>query len=136
MSGVFQIAVSGMAAASKKMLNAATNIANASTTGKLPQGEGDAGTVYRPTDVVTISNSVADNKFGVTATTVERDPAYSIARDEGSPDANDEGLVAVPNVDLASEAVDTLMAQLAYKANAKVIEAERENQKALMDTLS
>lgn len=136
MSNVFQIAVSGMNAAMSRFSNAVTNLVNVSSTGKLPNAPGEKATSYAPTDVVTLSNSVGDNNLGVRAQTVTRDPAYRPAYDPHSPHANADGLVAAPNVDLAGEMVNIMMAEIAYKASAKVIAAEKRNQDTLIDTLS
>ena len=45
-------------------------------------------------------------------------PAYSAGYDPSAPLANAQGLVAVPNVDLATAVVDQIMALQSYKANA------------------
>lgn len=136
MSSIFSTAVSGMNVAVKRMMNAASNIVNASSTGKIPSAENEKPTSYRPTDIVSVSNSTGDNHFGAHAEVIERTPAYTTAMEPHSPHANAEGLIAVPNVDISSEIVDTMMARIAYEASAKVIAAERENQKTLIDTLS
>lgn len=136
MSSVFSIAVSGMNAAATRLRNAATNLVNVSSTGKLPTNEGEKATSYQPTDVVSVSNSVGNNNFGVTTSIVPRDPAYHVALDPQSPDANESGLVAAPNVDLVSEIVDMKIAEIAYQASAKAIAVEKENEETLIDVLS
>lgn len=136
MNNIFAIAVSGMNAAISRMSNAATNLVNISSTGKLPASPEEKATSYQPTDVVTLSNSAADDKLGVRTQTVPREPAYSVAYNPDSPDANDKGLIAVPNVSIEREITDSLLAQIAYKASANVIKAEKENQDKLLDTLS
>ena len=135
MNSVFSIAVSGMNAAIHRMSNAATNLVNISSTGKVPENAGEKATSYQPTDVISLSNSVADDKFGVRTETVPRTPAFSYAYNPDSPDANADGLIAVPNVSIEREIVDSLLAEIAYKASAKVIAAEKENQDKLLDTL-
>lgn len=136
MSSVFQSAVSGMNAAITRFSNAVSNMVNVSSTGKLPSSVNERATSYYPTDVVTLSNNTADNHLGVRTQIVERENPYVVARDEDSPHANEEGLIAAPNVDLTAEIVDTMMAELAYKANAKVIAAEKRNEETLLDTLA
>lgn len=135
MSSVFSIAISGMNAATARFANAVSNIVNVSSTGKLPASPTEKATSYMPTDVVTLSNSVGDNNLGVRTQTVSRDPAYRAAYAPRNPDANANGLIAEPNVDLASEIVDTMMASLSYKASVKVIVAEKRNEDALLDTM-
>lgn len=135
MSNVFSIAISGMTAAATRVSNAVSNIVNVSSTGKLPQTPDGKATSYQPTDVISLSNSVGDNNLGVRAEVVPREPSYRPAYSPRSPDANERGLIAEPNVDLAAEIVDTMMAELAYKANIKVIEAEKRNEESLLDVL-
>ncbi len=135
MSSIFSSAISGMNAAATRFSNAVTNIVNASSTGRLPNSSEEKATSYQPTDVITLSNDVGDHHLGVTTTTVLRDHPYVVARDETSPHANADGLIAAPNVDITKEIVDTMMAELAYKANAKVIAAEKRNEETLLNTM-
>lgn len=135
MSSVFSTAVSGMNAAIARIANAANNIVNVSSTGKLPSAPGEKATSFAPQDVVTISNNAEDLKLGVRTTLVPRDPSYSVAYDPTSPDANAQGLVAAPNVDIAAELVDTMMAKNAYEASAKIISVQKEMDKSLLDAL-
>lgn len=135
MSNVFSIAVSGMNAAVTRFSNAVSNIVNASSTGRLPSSEGEQATSHMPTDVISLSNSVGDNVLGVRTEVVPREPAYRPAYSPNSPHANEQGLIAEPNIDIAAELVDTMMAELAYKASAKVIAAEKRNEETLLDVL-
>ncbi len=136
MSSVFSTAISGMNAAVAQMLNAATNIVNASSTGKLPAAENEKATSFAPQDVVIASNNEGDHHLGVTATRVPREPSYYPMYDPQAPDANEQGLVAAPNVDIASEILDVMTAKIAYEASAKVIAAEKKTQETLLDTLT
>lgn len=136
MSNVFSIAVSGMNAAIARLSNAATNIVNVSSTGQLPSAENEKATSFAPMDVVSLSNSSGDNILGVRTTLVPREPSYIVARDESSPDANEQGLIAAPNIDLTAEIVNSMFAEIAYKASAKLIAVEKRNQETLIDTLS
>jgi flagellar basal-body rod protein FlgC len=136
MSEALKIAVSGLNDAVLRVVNVASNVVNALSTGHLPETPGGKATSYQPQDVVTLSDSVGDNIMGVHSTLRPREPAYAAAPAPDSPDANAAGLVAAPNVDLASELVNAKMAEIAYKANAAVIRAERKNDKELLDTLA
>jgi flagellar basal-body rod protein FlgC len=135
MAKALMIAVSGLNDAVKRMVNVASNLVNASSTGRLPKTPDEKATSYQPTDVVTLSNSAYGDNLGVQSTIRPREPAYTVARDPRSPDANAEGLVAAPNVDIASELIAAKMAEISYKANAAVIRAEREADKELLDRL-
>jgi flagellar basal-body rod protein FlgC len=44
----------------------------------------------------------------------------------GHPDANNEGFVAYPNIDMTTEFVDALSATRAYEANIGVIEITKD----------
>lgn len=135
MSNVFSIAVSGMNAAASRLYNAANNLVNVSSTGKMPTNTDEKTTAYHPTDVISVSNSTGDNNFGVSTKTVERDPSYYPMYSPNSPDANASGLVAAPNVDPTKELVDMKLAELAYSASAKAILAEKKNEETLLDVL-
>lgn len=136
MADSLTIAVSGMKDAVVRIANAASNLVNASSTGRLPNSPNEKATSYQPTDVVTLSNSTGSNELGVTSTVKPRTPAYTVGYDPSSPDANEDGLVAVPNVDIASELITTKIAQITYKANAAVIRTQENMDKELMETLA
>ena len=55
------------------------------------------------------------------------------AFDPSAPYADDRGMVASPNVDIANELVQTLIARFSYAANAQVIRADAQMSAALFD---
>ncbi len=134
MTSVFQTSVSGLNDAITRVANAASNIVNASSISALPKNSADY-TGYVPKDVITISNSVGDHNLGVHSVSVPREPAYNVVSDSNSPLANDQGLVATPNVDLTAEIVTQQIATVSYAANATVIAIEARTQKSLLDVL-
>lgn len=136
MTEALKIAVSGLNDAVLRVVNVASNVVNASSTGRLPEKSGEKATSYQPQDVITLSDSVGNNALGVHSALKAREPAYVTASDPKSPDANEAGLVAAPNVDLAGEMIQLKMAQAAYKANTAVIRAEQKTEKELLDTLA
>lgn len=131
MSDALRTAISGLNDSVLRISNAVSNIVNASSTGRLPENTGDQPTSFLPQDVITTSNDVG----GVTSSLKPRDPAYVTAPDPKSPSANAEGLVAAPNVDIAAELMNTLVASATYRANAAVIKAVGEDNKKLLDTV-
>lgn len=135
MTGIFQTAVSGMSAAVTRLANAAQNIANVSSTGKRASGA-EPTTAFTPQDVVTLSQDEAGNALGVTTRTHARTPATTPMFDPSSPDADAQGLVAAPNVDLATEILTAQEASVTYAANAKIVAAARKNAQTLLDRLS
>lgn len=132
MSSVFSTAISGMQSAVSRLSNAATNIANISSTGQLPREKQEKATSFEPKDVINLTNATG----GVSTTSVLRDPSYFPLYDPHSPNADESGLVAAPNVDLVAEITDSILAEIAYKANIKAIQAEKENEENLIDTLA
>ncbi len=127
MINAIQTALSGLMASSKRIEASASNIANLQTTGSLEEG-GKA-----PYSAVTTTQT-AQESGGVKAETVEKDPGFVPAYEPGSPFANEEGLVGAPNVNLAEEAVNIKLAEIAYKANLKTIETVAELEEELLNT--
>lgn len=109
MSDALSIAVSGMNDATLRVVNAASNIVNASST----TADGEK---FVPGEVSSESVSVGGNNLGVTSSIHPRQ--------DGS------------EVDLAEEIVDMQMASVTYGANAAVIKTVNEMQEKLLDTLA
>jgi flagellar basal-body rod protein FlgC len=130
------IAASGMKVASARLSASASNIANMATTGAIP---GTAGTVsnpvYQPVDVVTFDAGSSGQPAGA-GYKVQRTNGYFSAYNPVLPYADAEGMIAVPNVDLVSEIVDTMQASLQFQASAKVVRAISETEKSTIDILA
>ena len=60
-------------------------------------------------------------------------PAHVAAYEPDNPDADANGLVGQPNVDLAQNFVELMLAEHAYKANAVTLRTIDELSKALYD---
>lgn len=112
------ISLSGMVAARDRLNVAASNIANAGSSGALPDGPSGA-TVPRPYTPLQIEQQPIPGG-GTQAQAVPVEPAFTAAYDPDQPFADASGRVAVPAVDLASEALSVREAADAYRANAKV----------------
>ena len=114
---------------------AVSNIANAEST------RGADGQPYRRRDVLLQSTPIdafgdelgRAEAVGVTVTEIVEDQAEFRRRYEPShPDADGEGFVAMPNVDVPEEMVDMLGATRAYQANLTAINLIRDTiQRAL-----
>lgn len=128
MVDAINIALSGLNANTERVRVSANNIANAGTTGALDPAAGNA--PYTPQDVVATSNGAG----GVSTNVVDRQPAYVPAYDPNSPNANADGLVGVPNVDLATEIITAKTAEIAYRASLKVIKTAENMQDSLLKT--
>ncbi len=145
---ILTIATSGLSAASLRLNVAASNIANAQTTGPLP-ATGGSGTssnstgsasvnsnlpaVYVPRQVNQSDQSSGSAPGGTAATVSTVSPGFVAQSDANSPFANQDGQVAAPNVDLASEYVQLVTAKYAFAANAKVVQAYSDTTKSLLD---
>ncbi|MEJ1157139.1 flagellar basal body rod protein FlgC [Prosthecomicrobium sp. N25] len=121
-------AVSGMNAAARRLEVSASNVANARTTGTVPDANG-ATTAYRPQDVR--QQAVAGG--GVTTTVTTRPNGVGLAYDPTSPDADARGMVGAPEVDYAGEAITQLTAKLDYEAALKVVKVADEMMKSTLD---
>ncbi len=144
---ILSIATSGLSAASLRVNVAASNIANVSTTGPLPASgasgtSADAGSsstgstfpaAYVPLRVNQVDQSSGSTPGGTIATVSPVSPSYTAQSDPSAPFANQDGLVAAPNVDLANEFVQMAAAKYSFIANAKVIQAYSETTESLLD---
>jgi len=136
MSNILSIAISGLSDATLRVANAASNIVNASSTGKLPAAPSDSYNGFQPQDVVTLSVAGGGNGLGVTSKLTPRNPAYVAEPDPTSANANADGLVAAPNVDLNVELIASKEAQVSYAADAKLVKISQEMDKSLLDAIS
>ena len=106
----------GMAIEQRFLEIIAANIANAETT-RTPEGG-----PYRR-QVATIERDAAS---GAQVTRAVADPRPGrMVYDPGHPDANSDGFVEYPNVDLNAELVDLMIARRIHEANASVFQAAK-----------
>ena len=109
----------------------ANNVANALSTGPLPDAPNAAN--FPPAYVPERVNQVAATGGGTSATVGTVTPSFVPEFDPTAPFANANGEVAAPNVDLANEAVQQVIARYTFAANAKVIQVASEMMKTLLD---
>lgn len=65
-----------------------------------------------------VSNVRHENTGGVKVVEIAEDPSdFKLKYDPTDPDANEEGYVELPNVDLVMEVADAMAASQAYSAN-------------------
>jgi flagellar basal-body rod protein FlgC len=124
------IAASGLAAASLRLQVSASNVANMSDTGPLPD---TANASAVPADYVPLRVDQVDIGGATSATAVPVSPSYVPQVDPSEPYADGNGLVAAPNVDLANEAVQQIIARYELVANAKVMQVEAQMMQSLLD---
>ena len=131
MSIASTIAVSGLNAASLRLLVASINIANSQSDGPLP---GVPNPENFPAAYTPLRVNQSDVVGGGTSATVSAvSPATVPAFDPTAPFANNDGFVASPNVDLANEMIQLLIARSNYAANAQVIRVDAQMSAALLN---
>ena len=126
MISAISIALSGLQAATTRLSASASNIANLQTVGSLDGGQAP----YTPLE----TQQTAQGNGGVAAQNVGRQNPFVPAFDPNSPFADENGVIGVPNINLAEEAVNVGLAELAYKANIQVIKAAEEISDELLRT--
>ncbi len=126
------IAVSGLRAQRMRMNVIANNLANAETT-RTPDGGGAFRrqlTIFRGEQIRRGANP---QQLGVRVKNIVPDPTpLRMVFDPQHPDADPDGYVQYPNVNVAVEMVDLISAQRAYEANiAVIVSSSRMRQRAL-----
>jgi flagellar basal-body rod protein FlgC len=110
------ISASGMSAQQRSLETISANIANAETT-----RTAEGGPYKRRVAVLE-----QDAKHGVRVSKVVEDQSKgSLVYEPGHPDADANGFVLKPNVDVASEIVDLMIARRVHEANATVFQAAK-----------
>ena len=132
--GCFDISASGMSAQRVRMDIAAENIANIDTTRTVNGG------AYRRKNVVlesygnrtfdqvlrdaTMNRGFTSQKAGARVSEIiEDDREFKKIYNPEHPDADEQGYVNMPNVDLLKETVDSMSATRSYEANVTALNA-------------
>lgn len=136
MPNAITTALSGALAAQTRMAGSASNVANMRSTGALPGKDGiiPAGAPQPYQAVRTVQHSVAGpdgQGMGTRAYTRPANPAVVAELSPDSPFANEDGMIAAPNVDPAGERVEQIAAGAAYKAALSVIKTQDEMEREL-----
>lgn len=129
MFDVLAISSSGLRAQRNRLEVIATNLANVHTT------RTEEGGPYRKKDIVFASDDVSGGKFGsllqqkiegVKVDTIqESNKSFEKIFDPAHPDADKDGYVTLPNVNVMEEMVDMMSATRSYEANINVISATK-----------
>jgi len=113
--GIFKVSASALAAQRQRMNTIASNMANAQSTSSTEGG------AYRRQDVVFTTDSIEPGEAGLQGVKVSglvRDQSpLKMVYDPGHPDADLDGFVAMPNVNVIEEMVNMMMASRAYEAS-------------------
>jgi flagellar basal-body rod protein FlgC len=118
LTGGMKASVSAMKAERLRLQTAAKNLAFSRTT-RTPDGG-----PYRRQEM--IFESVLDaqgNAIGVEASVEDDDSPFPVTHDPSHPDADADGNVKWPNVEMQHEVVDMTVARRGYEANAAAFEA-------------
>lgn len=121
-------ALSGYQNAAKRIDVSAANIANQFSTVKTA-GNSVSNEPYTPLKVV----SVSQQDGGVGTEVAPRDPATLKRYDPENPNADENGVAEVPNVDIAEEMVNQIIASYDAKANLKTIKVENDLLQSTLD---
>ena len=115
---------------------AASNVANVMSTGALPNADGSlpagAPQAYAPLELV----QTASAGGGTQTTVTTAKPSTIAVYDPQASFANQDGLVAAPNVDLSQELVGQMIASYSFAANAKVMKADDNMTKSLLNIMA
>jgi len=129
MFDVIDVLASGLSAARTRVNVLAANIANAETT-RTPEGG-----PYKRRDVVQVATS-ATSSFSSTLDKMSlyRPSIQAVIADQseprklyqpGHPDADEDGFVAYPNINIVSTMTDLMSASRLYQANVTALESAR-----------
>ena len=133
MSSILTIAVSGVKAASERLQDSASNVANAESDGPTSDSSAIVRAQYPPAYTPKQLHQVALAGGGTEAVTTNVQPSTVLAYDPTAPYADSNGEVAKPNVDFTSEAYQELTARYNFVANAYVMRIYSRMVKSLLD---
>lgn len=116
-----RISASGLSAERLRMDTITSNMVNATTT-RTEEG----GAYVRKVAVFQEALDSQMNSYGVKAVGIEADESdMKMVYDPSHPDANEEGYVEYPNVNVLNEMADMIAATRAYEANADTLDANK-----------
>ncbi|PRR79437.1 flagellar basal body rod protein FlgC [Clostridium vincentii] len=117
-----RISASGLSAERLRMDTITSNMVNATTT-RTEEG----GAYVRKVAVFQEALDSEMNSYGVKAVGIEADESdMKMVYDPSHPDANEEGYVEYPNVNVLNEMADMIAATRAYEANADTLDANKD----------
>ncbi|NBX03557.1 MAG: hypothetical protein EBR02_05795 [Alphaproteobacteria bacterium] len=131
MSSSIDTALSALAAASRRIEVAGNNIANQNSTTTQVDGV-TTQKPYLPQDIVQISEAGGGVRTQQRTQTNPTQTLYS----PSNPDADENGQVESPNVDVATQLVNARIATYDFKAALKVIQTQHNVEQSLLDILS
>ncbi|QEG33058.1 flagellar basal body rod protein FlgC [Bythopirellula goksoeyrii] len=126
MFNALDVSTSGLVAQRTRLNAISSNLANMSTT----RNEAGEAVPYTPRFVVFKTDEEITTSGGGQGVSIDRveyaDVEPNMKYEPGHPDADANGYVAYPNIDMTTEFVDALGASRAYEANIGVIEVTKD----------
>jgi flagellar basal-body rod protein FlgC len=129
-------ALSGALAQTQRLSTSASNVANAGSTGAIPGTDGTVPTGKTAAYAPTATDTVATAGGGTRAVSRPVTPAYIAEYQPDSPQADENGLIAAPNVDPVTETTTQISALSAYKANLAVIRTQDDMEREAINTVA
>lgn len=131
MSDALEVLSAGLSAARMRVNVLSANVANAETTRTAEGGP------YKRKDVVQTAQEMRDSGFGsvLDRLTLSKPSIQAVVEDSseprmvhqpGHPDANKDGFVAYPNINVVTTMTDLMSASRLYQANVSAIETLRQ----------
>ena len=133
MSSILSIAVSGISAASERLQDSASNVANANSDGPLPSADPAIAVQYPQAYMPKEVHQVETAGGGTSAVTSNVHPGTVPAYNPTAPYADQNGMVAEPNVNFTNEAFQQLTARYDYVFNVYVARVYSRMMKSLLD---
>jgi flagellar basal-body rod protein FlgC len=116
------ISTSGLVAQRTQMNTIASNLANLQTTRR---ADGQPGPYLRHVALLSAGDGQGGDGVHVQRIVEDGNILPRMVKDPGHPDADDDGYVLYPNVDLSTEMINAMVAVRAYEANVTAIEAAK-----------
>jgi len=121
------ISGSGLAAQRVRLQTVSSNLANAQTTRTAEGGPYRLqAPVFRSESIDVFGDALDRELAQVEVASIEEDADVRWVHDPTHPDADDEGMVAYPDIDVLAEMVDMMTASRSYEANANAVEVTRD----------
>jgi flagellar basal-body rod protein FlgC len=132
MANALEVLANGLSVARMRMNTISSNIANAETTRTAEGGP------YRRKDIVQVAVDIVDSfRNALDEGTLKQPKVMGVVEDQaeprlvyqpGHPDANPEGYVAYPNINIVTSMTDLMSASRLYQANITAVETVRKMQ--------
>lgn len=123
----FNIAGSGLAAQRVRLQTISSNLANARTT--RTEGGGPyqrKAPVFVAEEINAFGSTLDQELSGVRVDRIVTHDAVRMVHDPSHPDADADGYVAMPDIDVLAEMVDLMTTSRSYEANVNTVEVTRD----------